>query len=69
MFAVSGYLIQYKKFGDKRNWQTFATVKGDNHRVDGLDSGTSYLLRMKSKNKYGHSEPSMNLEVTTLKGL
>ncbi|KAK3732612.1 hypothetical protein QZH41_016083 [Actinostola sp. cb2023] len=65
MFAISGYLLQYKQFGHV-TWMTYDTVKGDNHRIDGLDAGTGYLIRTKSQNKYGHSKPSGILEITTL---
>ncbi|KAK3741699.1 hypothetical protein QZH41_016948 [Actinostola sp. cb2023] len=65
LFAISGYLLQYKRFGHV-TWMTYDIVKGDNHRIDGLDAGTGYLIRTKAQNQYGHSKPSGSLEITTL---
>ncbi|KAK3741701.1 hypothetical protein QZH41_016950, partial [Actinostola sp. cb2023] len=65
LFAISGYLLQYKRFGHV-TWMTYDTVKGHNHRIDGLDAGTGYLIRTKAQNQYGHSKPSGSLEITTL---
>lgn len=65
MYAISSYILQYKIFGDD-HWMTYDTVKGDNHRIDGLNPGTGYQIRTKAQNQYGHSEPSKSLEITTL---
>jgi len=65
MYAISGYVLQYKVFGDN-NWVKYDVVKGDNYVIQGLQGGTGYQIRTKAANKFGHSEPSESLEITTL---
>lgn len=67
MYGVSMYSVQYKEFGSHINtWRT-ASVTSLAHTVTKLKPGASYLMRAKSKNEYGASEPSSLLEITTLK--
>lgn len=65
MYLISGYSLQFKKFGTKQ-WTVFDTVKTSNRRLDDLKPGTAYMVRLKSNNPYGASEPSEMVEFKTL---
>ena len=63
-YAISGYLLQFKKFGTKK-WSQFTTTLGMNHRLTKLEPGTYYLVRLKSENEFGKGRPSENMELRT----
>ena len=65
MYRITGYSLQFQKSGTKQ-WTVFDTVKTSNRRLDGLKPGTAYMVRLKSNNPYGASEPSEMVEFKTL---
>ena len=68
MYGVSLYSLQYKQFGSNiKTWKT-APVPSLTHTLTGLEPGASYMVRVKSLNDFGASDPSDILEIRTLKG-
>lgn len=63
-YAISGYLLQFKKFRTKK-WSQFTTTLGMNHKLTKLEPDTYYLVRLKSENEFGKGKPSENLELQT----
>ena len=68
MYRISGYALQYRMFG-VQEWQGFATVRGTSRRMTGLEPGQAYVVRLKTNNPYGISEPSQHIEFKTPKGM
>lgn len=66
MYAISGYSLQYKKFGSAK-WAQFVFTGGVNHMLRNLEHDTAYSVRLKAKNKFGWGIPSENLELLTKK--
>ena len=66
MYSISGYSLQYKKFGTSK-WAQFVFTGGVNHMLSNLEHDTAYLVRLKAENKFGKGIPSENLELKTKK--
>ena len=66
MYFISGYSLQYKKFG-KGQWEQFAFTGENNHKLSDLEHATAYLVRLKSENEFGRGIPSESLELLTEK--
>lgn len=68
LYSINGYSLEYRTFAAKQ-WEMFDTVRGTNRRLDGLEPGVAYMVRLKSNNPYGVSEPSRMLEFKTPEGM